>query len=152
MKEVNQQLLRNSDVQPTSDVIAEALKEADKAYTQFLNELVDHQIQLEWRYYTDGKAWLAKGLYKWLGVRGGQKVMTVFWLSIWDGFFKVTVYVPEKARGDVLDLPLEDRVKEMIVHSNPLGKLRSTPIMFELYTNEFFESLFTVIEFKKNIK
>ena len=40
---------------------------------------------------------MAKGLFNWRGVRGGQNEITVFWLSIWDDFFKLTIYVPEKA-------------------------------------------------------
>jgi len=42
------------------------------------------------------------------GVRGGQKEVTAFWLSIWDGFFKTTFYIPEKARSEALNLPLDD--------------------------------------------
>jgi len=87
MRSAKERLLRDPNVQPSDDVIAEALREATDAYVKFVNELAKHDIQLEWRYYTDGKAWLAKGLYKWTGVRGGQNEKTVFWLSIWDGFF-----------------------------------------------------------------
>ena len=96
MKSNYKQLLRNPDIQLTSDIIAEALQDANDSYIKFLNELANQDIDLEWRYYTDGKAWLGKGLYKWLGVRGGQKVTTVFWLSIWESFFKITIY-PRKS-------------------------------------------------------
>ena len=95
LRSSKQQLLRNPDIEPSSDVIAKALGESNNAYERFIHELVNHDIHLEWRYYNDGKAWLAKGLFKWTGIRGGQNVVTVFWLSIWDGFFKVTFYVPE---------------------------------------------------------
>lgn len=78
MKSSDKQLLRNPDIQPTSEIKAEALQDANDSYIRFLNELENQDIDLEWRYYTDGKAWLGKGLYKWLGVRGGQKVTTVF--------------------------------------------------------------------------
>jgi len=82
MKSAGQLLLRNPDIQPTDAVIAEALGEANNAYMKFVSELASHDIQFEWRYYTDGKAWLAKGLYKWTGVRGGQNETTVFCLQI----------------------------------------------------------------------
>ena len=97
-----EQMLRNPDIAPSSDVIAKALGEANNAYIKFINEIASHDIQIDWRYYNDGKAWLAKGLFKWRGVRGGQNETTIFWLSIWDGFFKVTIYIPEKAREEVL--------------------------------------------------
>jgi len=78
------QMLRDPDIQPTNYAIAKALGDSNNAYIKFINEIASHDILLEWRYYNDGKAWLAKGLFKWTGVRGGQNEKTVFWLSIWD--------------------------------------------------------------------
>lgn len=152
MKTNKEQMLRNPDIQPTSDVIAKALGEANNAYIKFIYELASYDIQLEWRYYNDGKAWLAKGLYKWTGVRGGQNETTVFWLSIWDGFFKVTIYVPEKARADVFSLPLDDAVKRMMANSKQMGKLKYFPLVFDLYTDEVFETIFSIADFRKSIK
>jgi len=152
MKTTKEQLLRNPDIQPTGDVLAKALGEANNAYIKFIHELVSHDTQLEWRYYTDGKAWLAKGLFNWTGVRGGQKQTTVFWLSIWTGFFKVTIFVPEKARADVYGLPLDNEVKLMIVDSKQMGKLKYFPLVFDMYSDEVFEAFFTLADFRKNIK
>ena len=152
METNKEQSLRNPDIVPTSDVIAEALGEANNAYIKFVNELANHDIQLEWRYYNDGKAWLAKGLFKWKGVRGGQNETTVFWLSIWDSFFKVTIYVPEKASEDVLSLPLDNEVKLMIAASQQMGKLKYFPVVFDLYSDEMFEQVFLLADFRKTIK
>jgi len=152
VKTTKEQLLRNPDIQPSSDGIAKALGEANNAYKKFIDELASHDIQLEWRYYNDGKAWLAKGLYKWTGIRGGQNQTTVFWLSIWDGFFKVTIYLPEKARADVLSLPLDNEVKLMIADSKQMGKLRSFPLVFDLCSDGMFEAIFSLANFRKNIK
>lgn len=152
METNKEQLLRNPDIQPTNEVIAAALGEATDAYMKFVKNLDSYDIQLEWRYYNDGKVWLAKGLYKWTGVRGGQKEITVFWLSIWNGFFKVTLYIPEKARADVLHLPLDDKVKQMIADSQKMGKLNVFPLVFEMSSEEMFESMLTIAEFRKNKK
>ena len=149
MKINKEQLLRNPDIEPSSDVIAKALGEANDAYVKFIKELASHDIHLEWRYYNDGKAWLAKGLYKWIGVRGGQNETTVFWLSIWYSFFKVTIYVPEKARADVLSLPLDNEVKLMITASQQMGKLKYFPIIFDLCSDEMFEVVFLLADFRK---
>ena len=66
--------------------------------------------------------------------------MTVFWLSIWEGFFKVTIYIPEKARADIFSLPLDDEVKQMIADSKQMGeKLKYFPLVFELHSDEMFE-------------
>jgi len=147
-----QQLLRNPDIQPTEVVIEEALGEANNAYVKFVRKLASHDIQIEWRYYTDGKAWLAKGLYKWTGVRGGQNETTVFWLSIWDSFFKVTIYIPEKSRADVLCLPLHEDVRRMAEKARLMGnRLSYFPLVFDLCSDELFEAIFSLVDFKKRI-
>lgn len=152
MSSTKKQELRNPDIQPSGLVIAKALGEANKAYIKFVSQLEDHDIKLEWRYYTDGKAWLAKGLYKWTGPRGGQKETTVFWLSIWEGFFKVSIFVPEKVRENVLSLPLDDEIKLMVADSKQMGKLKYFPLVFDLHSDEMFEVVFSLADFRKNIK
>jgi hypothetical protein len=152
MKTTKKQLLKNPDIQPSSDVIEKALNEANNTYNKFANELINHNIEIEWRYYTDGKAWLAKGLYKWKGVRGGQNETTVFWLSVWDEFFKLSIFIPEKNREDALNLPLSDDIKKMISESKQMGKLKFFPVVFDLYSDELLPSVFTLLDFRKNIK
>lgn len=152
MNTKKEQLFRNPDIQPTSDTIAKALGEANDAYMKFIIELDRHSIHLEWRYYTDGKAWLAKGLYKWTGARGGQYETTVFWLSIWDSYFKVTFYIPQKARANVLSLPIDEAVKKMMENSNLMGKLNFYPLIFDLSSDDVFETIFTLADFRKSIK
>ena len=152
METTKEQLLRNPDIQPSSDVIAKALTEANNTYIKFINDLLNYDIEIEWRYYTDGKAWLAKGLYKWKGVRGGQNETTVFWLSVWDGFFKLSIFIPEKNREDAQNLPLSDNIKKMISESKQMGKLKFFPVVFDLYSEELLPSVFTLLDFKKNIK
>ncbi len=152
MKSGKEQMLRNPEIEPSDDVIAKALGESNKAYVDFIEKLKSYDIHLEWRYYNDGKAWLAKGLFKWTGLRGGKNKKTVFWLSIWKGFFKVTIYVPEKAREDILSLPLDKEVKCMIASSQQMGKLPYFPLVFDLCSDEMFEAVLLLAEFRKNIK
>ena len=151
MRSTGQQLLRQPDIQPTDEVIAEALKESNPTYLKFIKGLENHDIQLEWRYYTDGKAWLGKGTHRWTGPRGGSKEATVFWLSIWEGFFKVTIYIPEKFRGEVNRLPLEDGVKQVVADSKQMGNtLKYFPLVFNLDSDQMLEAVFTLIDFRKN--
>jgi len=147
-----EQLLRNPEIEPSREVIAKALGESNSAYTEFLSELTNHDIHLEWRYYNDGKAWLAKGLFKWIGARGGQNEKTIFWLSIWDGFFKVTIYFPEKNRSDFGILQLDNEIKLKIDASQQMGKLKFFPIIFDLCSDEMFEEVFQLLDFRKSIK
>jgi hypothetical protein len=146
------QLLKDPDIEPSSGVITTALGESNNTYIKFVKGLVDHGIQLEWRYYNDGKAWLAKGLYRWTGIRGGQNETTVFWLSIWDGFFRVTFYFPQGARADVLSLPLDSEVKMMVTDSQQMGKLKHFPVTFDLCSDEQLEAVFMLADFKKSLK
>ena len=147
-----QQLLRDPDVEPTSEVIAEGLGAANKAYIKFIDGLENLDVCTEWRYYNDGKAWLGKGLYKWITSRGTEKEMTAFWLSIWDGFFRVSIFIPEKARTNALALSLSGEVKKMIKNSKQMGKLKFFPLVFDLCSDELFKDIYTLIDFRKTIK
>lgn len=44
MKSNYKQLLRNPDIQPTSEIIAEALQDANDSYIRFLNELANFSL------------------------------------------------------------------------------------------------------------
>ena len=152
MKTNKEQLLRTPDIRPSKDVLAKALGEANNAYVKFMNELTRYDIQLVWRYYKDGKAWLAQGLYAWTGVRGGQNETTLFWLSIWDGFFKVTIFVPQKYHPDLLALELDQEVRQMISESKQMGKLKYFPLVFEISTDVLFDDLFILLQYRKSIR
>lgn len=147
-----QQLLREPNIEPTSEAIAEALGTTNSTYIKFIEKLKSHDIEVDWRYYKDGKAWLGKALHKWTSIRGTQKEMTAFWLSIWDGFFKVSIYIPEKARADALKLSLDDEVKEVIGNSKQMGKLKFFPLVFDVHSDKVFDDIYTLIDFRKTIK
>jgi hypothetical protein len=146
------QLLRDSSIEPTSEIIAEGLGEANNAYIKFIEELKNHDVQVDWRYYNDGNAWLGKALYKWTTKRGANKEMTVFWLSIWDGFFKLSFFISEKVRAEALELPLDDERKEMIENAKQMGKLKFFPLVFDLRSDELFGEIYTLVDFKKSLK
>ena len=146
------QLLRDPGIEPTDDVIFDALGLANTAYVKFMEEIKNHDIQVGWRYYNDGMAWLGKGLYKWIGARGGLKEITVFWVSIWDGFFKATIYIPEKARADVLSLALADETKKIIGDAKQMGKLKFFPLVFDLRSDELYDDIYALVDFRKTLK
>ena len=147
-----EQLLRNPEIEPTDEVIAISLGAANDAYTAFMKGLKSHGLQVSWRYYHDGKAWLGKGLYQWTTVRGTAKEVTAFWLSIWDGFFRVSIFIPEKARLEALQLSLGNETKERINNSKQMGKLKFFPLVFDLRSGELFDDVFTLADFRKGIK
>lgn len=149
----HQQLLREADIEPTNEIIAMGLgKLVYNTYTEFINRLPSHDIEVEWRFYKDGKSWLGKGLYKWTTSRGTPKETTAFWLSIWDGFFRVGIMIAEKHRADAMSLPLGDDTKAMIENAQQMGKLKLFSLAFDLRSSEPFDDVYTLIDFKKKLK
>jgi hypothetical protein len=148
----DKQLLRDPNIQPTNDVIAVALGEQYAVYTQFLGMLAGFDVTPQWRYYNDGKAWLAKGLYKWKSVRGTDKEKTIFWLSIWDGFFRVSFFFAEKAQLGLQGLSVGENTKKMIEDAKRMGKLKFVPLVFGVRSNDLFGDLGTLIDYQKSIK
>lgn len=146
------QLLRDPNLRPTDDIIADALGAASGAYTKFAEMLRERSIHAEWRYYNDGKAWLGKALHKWTTSRGTPKEMTAFWLSVWDGFFKISLFIPKKSAADALALPLSDRVKDRIGASKETGKLSFFTVVFDLRSDELLGEICTLIDFSIRAK
>ena len=60
-------------------------------------------------------------------------------------FLAVTIYIPEKSRADVLSLPLDKEVKLMISDSQQMGKLKYFPLVFDLCSDEMFETVFFLL-------
>lgn len=146
------QLLRDPNIQPTNDVIAAALGEQYAAYTQFLGMLAGFDVAPQWRYYNDGKAWLAKGLYQWKSLRGTAKEKTIFWLSIWDGFFRVSFFFAEKMRSGLQGLAVGENTKRMIEDAKRMGKLKFLPLVFDVRSDDPFSDLSALIDYQKSIK
>jgi len=150
-KSTAQQLLRNPDVQPTYEIIAEGLGEVYKTYTKFVRGLEHYDITLmDWRFYHDGKAWLSKGEYKWITPRGTQKVKPIFWLSIWNGFFRVSFFVSCAVQEELLQLPISQSAKDLISNAKPLGKtMRFLPIVFDVSNEVQLHDLYALSVFRK---
>jgi len=146
-----QQLLRDPDIQPTSEIIAEGLGEAYKAYAVFIKELERYDIALmDWRFYNDGKAWLSKGEYKWTTPRGANKVKPIFWLSVWSGFFKVSFFFGSDIQEELLQLPISQSAKELINDAKPMGKtMRFIPVIFDVVNESQLSDIYMLSEFRK---
>lgn len=136
-----EQLLRNPEVYPSDEVIAAALGDSYKAYTAFTQKLPDSGIAPEWRYYNDGKSWLCKGVYK---------KKTVFWLSVWDGFFKVSLFFTEKTRVGIAELPVNEDIKTQIANEPARGKL--IPLLLDVYSQPQLDNAITLMSYKQSLK
>lgn len=137
------QQLRDENIQPDTEVIAAALGPALEAYEQFMARIgaEPFTLQPEWRYYQDGKAWLCK-------LTGKKK--TVFWLSVWQGFFKLSFYFSARHAPAVEALEVDRGIIERFRQRQAVGRL--IPLVVNVHTLWQLDDLYRLIEFKKNLK
>jgi hypothetical protein len=64
----------------------------------------------------------------------------------------VSLFIPEKCRDEVLNLPLGWETKKMIEEAQQMGKLKFFPLIFDFRSDELFNEIYTLIDFKKSIK
>jgi hypothetical protein len=137
------QLLKEQEIFPSKEVLQgvlgkvyDVLEELETRVTQ--SELA---LTLDWNYYRDGKAWLCKVCHK---------KKTVFWLSIWEGFFKTAFYFTEKHLEGIAGLDISEQIKEDFCRMKPIGKL--LPMVININRQEQLIDLLKIVKFKKEIK
>jgi hypothetical protein len=141
MEQINTVELTDEKVFPDDTVLERVLGDSFTAYKALLRLYEKNNLQYEWRYYRDGKAWLCKVQ---------KKSKTLVWMSAWKGYMKATVYIPEKHVGSLLDLPLSLEAKNAIRDANNVGK--SKPCMFDLRDETVFKDFEAVMQYKALIK
>ncbi|MGB8358101.1 MAG: DUF3788 family protein [Bacteroidales bacterium] len=136
-------LLKDPQVFPDENVLKNIMGDSYKAYTEMIKIITAAEYGLvpQWNYYKDGKAWLCKV---------GFKKKTVFWLSVWDGYFKTSFYFVERHCPGVLDLDINKSIKEEFKTKKPFGTL--FPLAIEIRGKEQVSDLLKVIEYKKRLK
>jgi hypothetical protein len=144
MKPENQiQLLREPEIEPTNKVLENVLgKEIFAVYQQLVDIITNEfEIQYEWRYYKDGKSWLFKAVYK---------KKTIFWLSIWDKYIQTSFFFTEKTRLGILDLPINEKIKNDFDKVEATGKL--IPLFLYINKKEQLNDFREIIRYKKELK
>ena len=138
-----QMLLRNADTFPSDKVLKDALGDVYNVLDSFLGTITNEEyvLSFEWRYYNDGKAWLGKAQHK---------KKTVLWLSVWDGFFKVSFFFTEKHLEAIAALDISETVKNKFASEEPTGRL--LPMVIEVINENQLKDLLTVVRFKKSLK
>lgn len=136
-------LLKDEHVYPTSEVLKNVLSISFEAYQELMETIVKPPYALDpvWNYYKDGKAWLCKVIFK---------KKTIFWLSVWDGFFKVTFYFTEKTYSGIADLDIGEKLKQSLKSSKQIGKL--IPLTLDIKSKEQIKDLLLFVEYKKGLK
>ena len=135
-------LLREETIYPTNEVLKDILCDSYVVFEELTNKITnDFGLVLEWNYYKDGKSWLCKAL---------NKKKNVFWLSVWDKFFKVTFFFTEKHLEGFSALDVSESIKKDLCMSKSIGKL--LPLPLSIYSTEQLDDLLKIIAFKKSLK
>ncbi|TVR53836.1 MAG: DUF3788 family protein [Spirochaetaceae bacterium] len=136
METINTIELKDEQVYPDSQVLERVLGKSYAAYCELLALYDRMELEPEWRYYKDGKAWLCKVQ---------KKKRTVVWMSAWNGFMQAAVYFPDKDIDEILALGIEETTREKIRTTKNVGKTR--PCIFEIRDTGDLVDLETVMQF-----
>lgn len=137
---MEKQLLTNLDIFPSKDVLQDALGNVYEIYEELENLLTQNEFALTyiWHYYKDSKAWLCKVAYK---------KKTIFWLSIWEGFFKLSFFFLPRHLEGIKALKMD---KSNFETKDEWGKM--IPFFFNVNSKQPFNDLYKLIQYKKGAK
>lgn len=109
---------------PTEEVIFAHIGKSANVWNSFFDYIhANHpDIKEEWRYYNDGKSWLLKVT---------RKAKTIFWLSVFEGGFRVTFYFTDKARQALADSDISDDLRQQFKKGKRYGKIRGLTIIMK---------------------
>lgn len=135
------QLLRNKELYPTEEVLQKVLMDSIQAYNQLVTTIAELQAEMIWRYYNDGKSWLCKVQHK---------NKTIFWLSVWDGYFKTTFYFTEKNCQGIELLDIDQTIRNEFRNNKPIGKF--LPLTLTIQNRNQLIDLLKIAEYKRGLK
>ena len=113
-----QHFLNDPNVFPSDAVLGRPLGRSKAAWDAFMLLLKNDypQMSVDWRYYHDGKTWLCKVT---------EKARTIFWVSAWDKFFKISFHFTAKAEAAISASGLNDELKYAFLHPKGRCSLRT---------------------------
>jgi hypothetical protein len=134
------QLLREQEIFPSKEVLKEALGKVYNVLEELETRLAQDEFALTfaWHYYRDSKAWLCKV---------SHKKKTVFWLSVWDGFFKISFFFLERHMKGISALKINEN---NFTIEKEWGKM--IPLIFNINSKKQFSDLLKMVELKKKSK
>jgi hypothetical protein len=139
--ETPKQLLKDPEQKPDEALFKSILTPTlFQVMEKILRSLADAGIDLQWRYYKDGNAWLGKATFR---------KKTVVWISLWENLVKAGFYFSAKTRPGVLELPLDPGIKTLFAEAKPIGKL--IPLTLDIKTETSLPDFITLINHKKNL-
>ena len=136
-------LLREKEIEPVNEVLENVLgKELFNIYQELIKIFADEfSLEPQWKFYKDGNTWLCKVVYK---------KKTILWLSIWKNYIKTGFYFTEKTGIGVLELDIDNKIKEVFEVAKPIGKL--IPLIIDINQQKQIKDLKEVVKYKKGLK
>jgi hypothetical protein len=132
-------LLRDPDFFPSKEVLQAALGNGYSVFEEFETLLTNElHFTLDWCYYKDSKGWLCKVSYK---------KKTVFWLSIWEGFFKTSFFLLERHLEGIAALEIDDK---RFILEKECGKM--LPFIFNIKNKKQLPDVVKMARFKMQAK
>ncbi len=140
---IGMMLLRDKEQYPDAEILMSVMAESYPSFSALMERITDTEFGLipEWNYYNDGKAWLCKVVYK---------KKTVFWISVWEGYFKIAFYFTGKNCQGITELDIDQRIKREFSSVKPVGKLY--PLIVNISQKDQLPDLLKVIQYKKNLR
>jgi hypothetical protein len=136
-------LLNDKNEYPDDAVLARCLGKAKAAWDEFVarSAAIPGLTLVDWRFYNDGKAWLARLMHK---------KKTVCWISVWDGYFRTGFYFMAKSDADIRALNVAEKLKDEYYGNKPIGKLK--PLTVPVKTKKTLADVFELIQYKSRLK
>ena len=140
MNNVEIKLLREQEIFPSKEVLKNVLDEVYSVLEELEAQLTQGEFGLtfDWNYYRDGKSWLCKVCHK---------KKTVFWLSVWEGFFKTAFFFLERHLEGIAMLEIDN---SNFILEKECGKM--IPLIFKINDKKQLPDLLKIIKFKKSAK
>jgi hypothetical protein len=143
MDTIEMMRLKDPQIPPTRDLLAEAMGDSYPIFDELIKTVTNEAFGLttEWRYYNDGKAWLMKVCFK---------KKTVFWLSVWENYFKTSFYFTEKNSNGIYEMEIDETIKKDFNAQKTIGKL--LPLTIFMKQKGQLSDLLKIVEYKKGLK
>ena len=137
---MGKKLLQDPEIFPSKEVLENALGKVYNILEELETKLTqpEYALVFHWKYYRDGKAWLCKVVHK---------KKTIFWLSVWEGYFKTGFYFLERHLEGIAALDIDENSFTMV---KDCGKM--IPVIFNINKKKQIPALLKMVEYKKTAK
>ncbi len=140
---MEQLYFHDQSIEPSGDTILCALGDRASLWNLLFGQVRSgHPDFVEtWRYYKDGRGWL---------LNVSRKGKTVFWLALYDGSFRTTFYLTQRAKDVVEGSALSEGAKKQFRDCAGAAKLRGISIGYQ--SERDVEDAMILVEIKLAVK